>query len=379
MKRGYLNYLPVAAGLLILGAPVHAEDVHLRTVDVGNGLCVVIHVPGGHSMLFDAGDKGTYCRSAVAELIPEDRIDLIVLSHSDADHIGELPEILQGKHAGTIVYPGDHHLEDTQAIRDEVTAINSAGGIGTRVWNLAATPLPDPDAQGRRVFMLGEARVTLVAGWSNGDMTIGTGEAPLPKPEHNNALSIVARVEYRGHAVLLTGDTVGRFRGNPGTACAYAERIMTGNAATWPIASDVLIGQHHGGDNASSNCFIRAVKPRFVVFSAGHKGFHHPTQAAADRFIANGVNPDNMLRTDRGDDEGKGEWQYGDIRGCEDQPGDDDVDIWLPGDASAVRASYRLPAVTCPVRNATFFAVKPRARSIRAGKVSPAVRRKSGN
>jgi competence protein ComEC len=64
-----------------------------------------------------------------------------------------------------------------------------------------------------------------------------------------------------------------------------------------------MTAPHHGGNNGSSNCFIRAVNPQYVIFSAG-RGHHHPTQAAADRYIANGVPVENLFRTDRGDNEG---------------------------------------------------------------------------
>jgi competence protein ComEC len=332
-----------AALAFLASAQAHAEDVHLRVVDVGNGLCVVGHIPGGHSILYDAGDKGDFCLNAVTELVPEEKIDLVVLSHSDADHISELPSILSAKRAGTIVFPGDNHINITQAIKRERTAIAAAKNQGAAVWKLATKALPNPDPQRERVFQLGDATATIVAGWSNGDKTRGPGEAPLPTPEHNNALSIVVRLEYHGNSVLLTGDTVGRFRGDPSTKCAYAERIMVSSADEWPVRSDVLIGQHHGGDNASSNCFIRAVMPKFMVFSAGHKGFHHPTQAAADRIrLTANISPEAMFRTDRGDDEGRGEWRFGSIRQCVDQPGDDDVEIFLPAtDSMPVRVQYR--------------------------------------
>lgn len=362
-----------AVVLLTAAAPKPVDDLEARVVDVGNGLCVVVRIPGGHALLYDAGDNGSFCRNAVEELIPGDKIDLVILSHSDADHIGELPAILALKHADTIVFPGDAHIEETETIRRELTAITTAGNAGTRVWSLAADPLPDTDAAGVRSFQLGEASVTLIAGWSNGDMTIGPGEAPLPKPEHNNALSIVARLEYRGRSILLTGDTVGRFRGDANSRCAYAERIMTEAAAAWPIASDVLIGQHHGGDNASSNCFIRAVSPKYVVFSAGNKGYRHPSQAAADRFLAFGVPPVRMFRTDRGDDEGAGEWQYGDVRGCIDQPGDDDIEIRLPSASNTIDIAYRLSAVPCPVHTQEFYV------KAKSGAVSARNRRKKFN
>lgn len=66
------------------------EDVYVRIVDVGPGLCAVVLVPGGQSMVFDAGYwNGEHCINAVRALIRGETIDLIVISHSDADHLGD--------------------------------------------------------------------------------------------------------------------------------------------------------------------------------------------------------------------------------------------------------------------------------------------------
>jgi competence protein ComEC len=116
-----------------------------------------------------------------------------------------------------------------------------------------------------------------------------------------------------------------------------------------PLDADVLVGQHHGGDNSSSACFIEAVTPRFVVFPAGNARHGHPRARAAQRFLDRGVVRANIFRTDRGDDEpGDEEWDVGLEPGCTDRPGDDDVEILLPNRPSTdVRVRYRLPRVPC--------------------------------
>lgn len=95
--------------------------------------------------------------------------------------------------------------------------------------------------------------------------------------------------------------TLGRienYRKPDETLCQYAERKMVANLAAVPIAGEILIGQHRGSDDSTSNCFIRAVLPTWVVFSAGHE-YRHPRQSTADRLTAIGIDPDKILRTDR--------------------------------------------------------------------------------
>lgn len=118
-------------------------------------------------------------------------------------------------------------------------------------------------------------------------------------------MRIVLRVDYRGASVLYSGDTVGRRIGDPAPACKDAEATIVANhqAGLAPLSAFVLIAPHHGADNARSTCFIRAVDPHWVVFSAGH-AFEHAREAPAQRYLAHAVAEENLLRTDRGDDEG---------------------------------------------------------------------------
>lgn len=359
------------AGLALLGAsPAIAQpsssDAVIRVVDIGAGLCAVASVPGGHGMLFDAGPPGaTNCQAAVRELVPGRRLDLVVLSHSDADHIGMVRTILgpqarpnqtQRENTATvIIHPGDPRGPSVTRMR--LTLAEQAAS-GACVYDLRANNQPPPPCRvlspGRATalapgdsFSVGAARATFVAGWGNGNLAFSPGDAPIPDDAaRNNGLSIVIRFEYGGHSVLITGDSLGRRQGDPASTCAYAERIMESRARTVPIDSDVLIAGHHGADNASSTCFIRAVSPRFVIFSAGHE-YHHPREAAVTRFLANGVNIANIFRTDLGDNEGGTEMVTG-AGSCADPKGDDDVEIRLPRDpAAAVTVAYRGASAPC--------------------------------
>lgn len=66
------------------------------------------------------------------------------------------------------------------------------------------------------------------------------------------------------------------------------------------LKSEVMTAPHHGGNNGSSNCFICAVTPNWVIFSSGHD-FDHTRQFTAERYLAAEVALDHLLRTDGGD------------------------------------------------------------------------------
>jgi competence protein ComEC len=329
----------IAFGFSLLSAPAAAldwgeNDLYVRFVDVGPGLCAVAIIPGGHTMVYDVGHwDGRNCATAVGELVPQDReIDLLIISHSDADHLGDADDILADYSVKQVVHTG--HPGTSQEWEGANEAITTEGEDGATVLSLGDATI-EPGTQ----WELGPAKVTFVAGWHEWT------ETDLDGPESRNVISIVARLEFAGQSILLTGDAIGRRRTDPNSACKDAEKKMVDNAAAVPLRAAVMTAPHHGGNNGSSNCFIEAVDPDYVIFSAGNK-HHHPTQGAADRYIASGVPLEHLFRTDLGDNEGKPEWIFGALKGCKDKAGDDDVDVVISA-AGKVSVGYRVPKSGC--------------------------------
>jgi hypothetical protein len=316
-------------------------------------------------MVFDAGPPGaTNCQEAVRELVPGRRLDLFVLSHSDKDHIGMVKAILGAQQppnqaqrenlAAVIIHSGDPRGPTVDRMRLTIAEQERLGACvyDIRKNNRPPAPCRSLHTGGPRALMpgdsfaIGAATATFVAGWGEGNDIRDPGERKLDNAARNNGLSVVIRFEYGGHSVLITGDSIGRTQGDPSSTCAYAERIMVSRAATVPIDSDVLVAGHHGADNSSSTCFIRAVSPQYVIFSAGHE-YNHPRQAAVARFLANGVSPSNLFRTDLGDNEGGTEMTAG-SGACADPTGDDDVEVRLPSSpASPITVAYRGTSAAC--------------------------------
>ncbi|MEP0548107.1 MAG: hypothetical protein ABJF88_14320, partial [Rhodothermales bacterium] len=180
--------------------------------------------------------------------------------------------------------------------------------------------------------------------------------APEPPPdwgltstsEQKNAVSLAARISYRGGSVLIAGDAFGRKVGTSESAestermmepAAATERDMLAYAPVLPLASDVLVAAHHGADDGSSADFIGAVDPTWVVFSAG-EDHAHPRQTTADRYIAAGVSPWRILRTDAEDEPEEKEWRRDDWPPIPRAGGD--VDIAISG-GGHVFVRYRSP------------------------------------
>jgi beta-lactamase superfamily II metal-dependent hydrolase len=286
---------------------------------------------GDHYFLYDAGQwQNTQCLDAVKDVVKGKTIELMVLSHSDGDHIGNADKILQEFDVKKIIWTGSER-PDSETWKRMDAAINEESKTGSTVINLKTNPIyPGTELN------LGKAVLTFVYGMHEWTAT------NLEQSEQRNAISNIMKLTFHGESILFAGDTVGRRRDDPDSACKDAEKDMVDNNAKVSLKSDVLIAPHHGANNASSTCFIEAVNPKYVIFSAGHvPKYQHPTSAAAERYLKAGVKVENIFRTDLGDDEPvptnkPHEWKHGSISGCKDQPGDDDIEILLAADKPPV-------------------------------------------
>ncbi|HYE63534.1 MAG TPA: MBL fold metallo-hydrolase [Phycisphaerales bacterium] len=304
-------------------APAPADpQLTVRVVDVGAGECCVVSLPDGQFIVYDAGnfqDKGRSAMRAINEIIPDgSEIALLVLSHSDADHLGAVPAICEQYAVRRVIRGGTGHSATWLAAD---AAIAEEREEGCHDINLASVMLPPGST-----FKYGDVFVTVVCGFDRppADWDI-RGDA-----EAKNAGSIVVRMEYRGRSVLFCGDSVGRHNDDPTDTLIAAEKFMVEMSPVVKLQSDAMIAPHHGADNGSSTAFIRAVSPSFVVFCAGHKTqFQHPRATTVQRYLNAGVDVRRIFRTDLGDDDGPKEWDVGRIPGASDPIGDDDVEITI--------------------------------------------------
>ena len=300
------------------------EIVSIRVIDVGPGLCSVIHFPTDEFMVVDAGPwppRDSYCVEGIQRVMPPGSvIDLLVLSHSDADHIGAVPALLENYGLREVLRTGLERetniwRRSDEAIKDEFPESD-----------IVLRDNPD-ERSFTRTF--GDARVDMISGfYEPPEDWIGNVASA------RNAGSIVLLLSYRGTNVLFGGD-----------ATSATENYILSRRTRIPIKADVLIAPHAGADNSSTVGFIEAVSPKYVVFSAGHLHMH-PRAVVAARYLQAGVLVENMFRTDLGDDEGDREWDFGRIDGTRDPAGDDDIEIILtPGREPIVRYVERSLAV----------------------------------
>lgn len=297
------------------------SGIFVKVIDTGEGLSTVTRMPGGFYMVYDAGHwKGKKeTMEGLGAVIPKgEEIDLLVLSTGGVEHIAGVPLILKKYRVRTILRTGLERQTKTWAKVDQVIK-DAEKSQGTRVINLKEHALPYG-----ATLLFRETLVTFVTGfyapidlWGIKDKT---------SQEFRNAGAIVMRLTFRGKSILFSGDAVGRYSGDPPGTLMATELFMVDNSDAIKIDSDILIAPGHGGDDASSEAFIKAVNPEYVIFSAGHS-HSYPRSVTVKRYLDHGVHRDKIFRTDLHDDEGPGEWDHGKIPETIDPKGDDDINI----------------------------------------------------
>ncbi len=304
------------------------QEVIVRIADVGAGLCCVIRMPGPKYVIYDAGnyeDNGKSAMSVITEIIPSGSdVAMLVLSHSDSDHVAAVPDICEKYHVKIAVFPDIER--DTATWENAVKALDAeAATDGCKEIRVKM----EADCQNTSVTS-GEAEFRVLCGWAIPPASFGCKD----DSELKNGGSIIARFTCGGWSVLFTGDAVGRHLNSPAGICIAEERWLVDNIKPAELESDVLIAPHHGANSSCSETFLQTVQPTWVVFSAGHK-FSHPRAAAAERCIAAGVKKEHILRTDRGDDEGGEEWNEGRVAGTKDSRGDDSITVTITKSGSS--------------------------------------------
>ncbi|MDY5689320.1 MAG: MBL fold metallo-hydrolase [Eubacteriales bacterium] len=273
-------------------------------IDVGQGDCIYISFPDGTDMLIDCGsEKGRkeYETSAISdlkELNPDGKIDRVMATHSDTDHISYLDEVLSEFQVGNVYMPNirSNNLDKSVKI----------GGRDVKVGDLDAGKLKkftDKDT-------IDTERYTefFIAALSepNCNITLNIGKYEirgqdytftfyclsqeewdrrhLNNGEQINAVSPIGILEYAGRRLVFTGDS------NESNEEYYCE--------TYPyVDCDVLKVAHHGSNGSSSKDFLQHVKCEYAVISTSGESYGHPAQEALDRLKENGIQ--KIHRTDK--------------------------------------------------------------------------------
>lgn len=277
-------------GWIVVGfiaSPVGGRSDRLECtfLSVGHGCAIVLELPSGETVLYDAGQFGSpeFGARSVAECLWSrgiTHVDAVILSHADADHYNMLPELLKRFSVGAVyASPGMFDQKNrsmialAEAIRVAEVPVremvagdrfhgeaawsddrsNTVGEMARRMFRRA---VPDPFSN------RGEA------GWS-----VEVLHPPRSgTAADDNANSIVFAIEYRGRRILLPGDLA-----SPGL-----EDLLAGE----PWDCDVLLAPHHGSGQSDPPELAAWCMPEAVVISGSPSKYQPETMAT---YLASGA------------------------------------------------------------------------------------------
>ncbi|MDI9430434.1 MAG: DNA internalization-related competence protein ComEC/Rec2 [Planctomycetota bacterium] len=229
----------------------HRDHLQMTCLDVGHGQAIVVQLPGKETVLFDAGSM--YHRDIGSRVILPflrhrgiARLDAVVLSHGDIDHVNGVPEILDGGNVDRI-YGGPSLLTrpPTDPTTDLLIASLDQGGR-------TIEPMPQTSEFDSAVI-----RVL----WPPDDVVV-------TQQLSDNNQSLVCLIEFAGVKILLCSDIE-----------QYAQQQIL---VRYPeLTADILVVPHHGSAATLDGTFLERLGPGVQISSCDRKQYTrtgHPAE-----------------------------------------------------------------------------------------------------
>ncbi|MBL0887874.1 ComEC/Rec2 family competence protein [Myceligenerans indicum] len=268
-----LMIVTAALGLVVLGVrhgPARGvpRDWVVAVCDVGQGDGLAVRTGPAAAMVVDVGPDGDAAGRCLDRL-GVTRVDLLVLSHFHADHVGGLAAVLDGR-------------EVRSALVSPLLA-PEAGATRT-MEDLAAAGVPVRRPVAGERGTAGEATWDVLLAGVPGAMP-GSGTSGASSGTVVNDASVTLLVRVSGLDVVLLGDLE-----DAGQAALLAEARSRGVADV-----DVVKVAHHGS-RVQSPALAERLSPAVALVSVGRDNdYGHPTDAALDLYSRTGA---VVLRTD---------------------------------------------------------------------------------
>ena len=250
--------LVLLAGLALAWGILDARRCRVSVLDVGEGNAVLVQAQRVR-VLVDAGSEfRTEDTLMLMRAEGVNRLDVMVLTHADAQHMGGAAGVMRELPVGEIWIP--ERMWSSPVMKN---TLDQAVQFGIPVRRLKEGDGGD---------------------WPGHVAWEVLWPSPSAKMACADDASLVMRVARFGGAILLAGDAGGE-----------PEKSMMDRGRS--LAASVLVAGQHGAAEATSGDWLDAVRPRDVVFSAGPDAEgRHPDEAVLERVALRGA---RSWRTDQ--------------------------------------------------------------------------------
>lgn len=275
----WAGWLWMSAALCWSPSRPRPGEWHLLALDVGQASSVLI-LTARQAMLFDTGgrslrsDDGERIVLPVLRALGIRKLDVVVISHEDRDHVGGLHSIVDAmplvRLVGALGFTVDPARGATRG-KNNISLSHTPCQKGMS-WDMDQVRVealhPDVIAESGSPKGLDPSR------------SLAQRKQKTSKRNHH---SCVLRVSGFHHSVLLPGDITAR----------EEMKMLDANIKS----VDVVLAPHHGSDTSSSAAWVRAMGAEHVIFQSGWLNrFGHPSPQVLTRWQDAGA---SIWRTDR--------------------------------------------------------------------------------
>ena len=222
----------------------YRDDLILNCLDVGHGQAILVQLPGKANLLFDAGSmhKSDIGRRIVGPFLDYSgisKIDAIIISHNDVDHINGIPEIVEHCDVNG-VYAND-------AFFRTLDTWGTAEFLSNQMHERGLTIRP----AGQALDFDSSANISIL--WP--DKMVSESTELSDKDS-----SLVCLIEFAGRKILLCSD-IEEFaqdellRLNPG------------------LRADIVVVPHHGSGKVIKSKFIKNIDPEILICSCSQRQY----------------------------------------------------------------------------------------------------------
>jgi competence protein ComEC len=219
---------------------IYRDDLILSCLDVGHGQAIVVELPGSRNILFDAGsmyrkDIGRHIVLPFLNYKGIDKLDCVIISHNDIDHINGIPEIVSNCRTGSI-FANDAFFDKADRWGTAKFLMDFLYKKGQEAKTLEPTLNISKDTKVKFI-------------WPNKEL--------LQSVElSDNDSSLVTLIEFAGRKILLCSDIE-----------QFAQKELL---KLYPnLQADIVVLPHHGSVNTLEAGFINTLNPKITIASCG--------------------------------------------------------------------------------------------------------------
>ncbi len=258
------------------------DSLTVAFLDVGQGDAIFIESQDGKQILIDGGANAQVLRQLSRVMPFYDRsIDMVILTHPDADHVGGLPAVLESYSVGYVLEPGVSsgsgvYKEFENLIKEkQIKKILAQQGVTIPLCNSPKALLSEN--QTREVRPRGcDAYLEIL---------FPVGDVDVSEFEPNTA-SVVLKLTHGENSFLFTGDSP-----------QSIEKYLVESFGDY-LDVDVLKLGHHGSKTSTSDLLLGFTSPEYAIASVGlNNSYGHPHQEVVDLLEKFEI---DLFRTDEG-------------------------------------------------------------------------------